>query len=71
MALLPEPDACACAMVIVAPKGHRGGFLSRVFGRDRSVPRPVRGAALLLKGYSDIAGGVDPDSGLDLVWGRP
>lgn len=42
----------------------------RLFGvRPETVPRAARGAALLLAGYRDIGGAIDPATGLDLVWG--
>ncbi len=49
----------------------KAGFFGRVFGGERGLPRGLRGAALLLRGYVDVEGALDPASGLDLVWGKP
>ena len=69
--LLPEPEAVRGALVVVAPTASASGFFSRLLGAgERTLPRALRGAALLLKGYRAIGGGVDPTSGLDLVWGE-
>ena len=67
---LPDPSLIAGAIVVVAPEALAGGFFSRLIGGERPLSRAVRGAALLLRGYFAIAGGVDPASGLDLVWGE-
>jgi hypothetical protein len=69
--LLPEPEAVRGALVVVAPVAATPGFFSRLLGGgDRALARSVRGAALLLKGYRSIGGGVDPSTGLDLTWGE-
>lgn len=66
-AMLPDP-ATFRGLVVIGPSAAETGFLSRILGRERHVPRAVRGAALLLRGYRAIAGGVDPKSELDLCW---
>ena len=66
---LPDPRSIAGALVVVAPFGPRVGLLARFsLVRVEPVPRSVRGAALLLRGYRHVGGGVDPASGLDLAW---
>ncbi len=68
---LPEPRSIAGALLVVAPVAPRAGLLARLsLRRAEPIPRSVRGAALLLRGYRHIGGGVDPESGLDLVWGE-
>ncbi len=47
-------------------------LLGRLLGsraRKARVSRAVRGTALLALGFVEIAAGIDPASGLDLVWG--
>lgn len=66
-AALPEPSAVRGALLVVGPAAEVGTF-ARLLGRERRVPRAVRGSALLLAGYRAIAGGVDPASGHDLCW---
>lgn len=69
---LPDPAATAGALVVLLPSPLRTGLLAKLsLRRVESIPRAVRGAALLLRGYRAIGGGVDPHSGLDLVWGEP
>ena len=69
--LLPEPETLRGAMLVIAPTTGGAGFFTRVFGGGaRTIPRALRGSALLLKGFSSIGGAFDPSSGLDLVWGR-
>ena len=67
-ALLPDPNETSGALVVVSAQIATGGFFSKIFGRSEDVPRAVRGSALLSKGYRSIEGGVDPASGLDLIW---
>ena len=58
--------------VVLGPRMRRRSTLARLFGASSGhVPRGVRGAALLLAGYVEIGGAVDPVSGLDLAWGLP
>jgi len=66
-AALPEP--IAGALIVVCESGDSSLF-GRLLGRRLRVARAVRGAALLLRGYRHIGGGVDPVSGLDLCWGE-
>jgi hypothetical protein len=68
-AMLPDPEQTGGAIVIL-PGEVPQGLAARIFGRVQRVPRAVRGAALLLRGYRAIAGGVDPASGIDLCWGE-
>lgn len=69
--VLPEPRAIAGALVVIAPVAPLSGLLARLsLRRAEPIARSVRGAALLLRGYRHIGGGVDPESGLDLVWGE-
>jgi hypothetical protein len=68
-ALLPDPIEAAGAIVVVSPQLAGAGLLSKIFGRSDEIPRAVRGSALLSRGYGSIEGGVDPASGLDLIWG--
>lgn len=66
--LLPEPATLGSGLVMIGPIAGESGLLSRVFGREVRVPRAVRGSALLLAGYRNVGGAVDPASGLDLCW---
>ncbi|MGZ3420018.1 MAG: hypothetical protein ACXWUG_09600 [Polyangiales bacterium] len=66
--LLPEP--LPGALVFVAPSVAKPGLFARLTGGETKIPRAVRGSALLLRGYRDVAGGLDPASGLDLAWAR-
>jgi hypothetical protein len=69
---LPDPRTVAGAPVVVLPTPPATGLLARLaLRRVAPIPRALRGAALLLRGYRSIGGGVDPRSGLDLVWGEP
>lgn len=66
--LLPEP--MAGGLIFVAPAIAKPGIFARLTGGETRVPRAVRGSALLLRGYTDIGGALDPASGLDLAWAR-
>jgi hypothetical protein len=69
--VLPDPRTIAGALVVVVPAAPLSGLLARLsLRRAEPIARSVRGAALLLRGYRHIGGGVDPESGLDLVWGE-
>jgi hypothetical protein len=69
--VLPDPRTIAGAWVVVGPVAPLSGLLARLsLRRAEPIARSVRGAALLLRGYRHIGGGVDPESGLDLVWGE-
>lgn len=68
---LPDPRSIAGALLVVAPVAPLSGLLARLsLRRAEPIARSVRGAALLLRGYRHVGGGVDPVSGLDLVWGE-
>jgi hypothetical protein len=67
---LPEPASLGAAIVIIGDVAGESGLFSRLLGREVRVPRAVRGSALLLAGYRNIAGAIDPASGLDLCWGE-
>jgi hypothetical protein len=67
-ALLPSLSEIAGAPIVISPQIAGGGFLSKIFGRSDDIARAVRGSALLSKGFASIEGGVDPASGLDLIW---
>ena len=67
---LPEPAALGRGCVVIAPSVGETGLFSRLLGREQRIARAVRGSALLLAGYRNIGGGVDPASGLDLCWGH-
>lgn len=64
---LPEP----AGLLIIGGIACESGLFSRLLGRAVRVPRAVRGSALLLAGYRNVCGAVDPASGLDLCWGEP
>lgn len=64
---LPDP-ATFRGLIVVGPTVAERGFFARVLGRETRVRRAVRGSALLLRGYRDVGGGLDPASGLDLCW---
>jgi hypothetical protein len=66
--LLPEP--ILGALIFVAPAIAKPGIFARLTGGETRLPRAVRGAALLLRGYRAIEGALDPASGLDLAWAR-
>ena len=68
VALLPDPRELAGAPIVVSPQLASAGFFSKIFGNAHEIPRAVRGSALLQRGYGSIEGGVDPASGLDLIW---
>jgi hypothetical protein len=70
VAILPEPETMRRALIFIAPAAPRDGFFARLVGGERPLPRAIRGAALLLKGYGMIGGGIDPVSALDLAWGE-
>jgi hypothetical protein len=55
-------------LVVLLPETSAGGLLG-VFGGAK-VDRAVRCAALLAHGCTDVGGGVDASSSLDLAWGR-
>lgn len=63
---LPEVSG----LVFIGPVAGSTGVFSRLLGREIRVPRAVRGSALLIAGYRNIGGAVDPASGLDLCWGE-
>ncbi len=68
---LPDPRSVAGAIVVVAPMPARTGWLARLsLRRATPLARSVRGAALLLRGYRRVGGGLDAASGLDLAWGE-
>lgn len=66
--LLPEPASLGAGFVIISPIAGEPGLMSRLLGREVRIPRAVRGSALLLAGYRNVAGAIDPASGLDLCW---
>ncbi|MBI2393463.1 MAG: hypothetical protein HYV09_28035 [Deltaproteobacteria bacterium] len=68
-AALPDPSTVRGALIVVGPAAEVGTF-ARLLGRERRLPRAVRGSALLLAGYAAIGGGVDSQSGHDLCWGE-
>ncbi len=67
------PPPVPGVLLFVGPRRARPtalGRFGRIFGvRPDTIPRSVRGTALLLAGYRDIGGAVDAATGLDLVWG--
>jgi hypothetical protein len=67
---LPEPASLGRGFVVIGPTVGESGLFSRLLGREVRIARAVRGSALLLAGYRNIGGGVDPVSGLDLCWGE-
>jgi hypothetical protein len=70
VALLPDPETTRGALVVISPALPREGFFARLVGSERTLPRALRGSALLLKGFGHIGAGIDPASGLDLIWGE-
>lgn len=66
--LLPEP--AFGATLVVAESPTTTSLFARIVGRTFALPRAVRGAALLLRGYREVGGGIDPATGFDLIWGR-
>ena len=71
------PDPATARLVVIGPfavdpasQPFVRGLLARLLDRPARVPRAVRGSALLLRGYRDVQGGLDPVSGLDLCWAR-
>lgn len=66
--ILPEPASLGAGLVIIGPIAGATGLMSRLLGREVRIARAVRGSALLLAGYRNIAGAIDPQSGLDLCW---
>ena len=70
VALLPEPESTRGALVVLSPNLPREGFFARLVGGEHSLPRGLRGSALLLKGFGHIGAGIDPVTGLDLIWGE-
>ena len=68
--LIPDPCPVSGALVVISSGGQTTSFFSRLWKAPTPVPRALRGSALLLKGYRAIAGGIDPSSGLDLIWGE-
>lgn len=68
------PDGATLApstlVVILANGPPASSLLARIFRpASRSIPRVVRATALLARGFVGIGAGVDPASGMDLVWG--
>jgi hypothetical protein len=68
--VLPEPPSIGVGLVIISPIAGETGLMSRLLGREVRIPRAIRGSALLLAGYRNIGGAIDPASGLDLCWGE-
>ncbi len=54
--------------IVVLPETGASGLLG-VFGGSK-VERAARCAALVAYGCTDVGGGVDASSSLDLAWGR-
>ncbi len=72
---LPDPTTLGRgALVVVLPDvasaRSLAGRLFAALGRAPGVPRVLRCTALLARGYVDVGGGVDPETGVDLAWGR-
>jgi hypothetical protein len=65
---LPEPASMGAGLVMIGDLAGEAGLFSRLLGREVRVPRAVRGSALLLAGYRNVCGALDPASGLDLCW---
>jgi hypothetical protein len=67
---LPLPTDLGAGQILVVTDGGVAptGLFAR-FRRRRVVHRAVRGAALLARGYVDVAGGVHAGHD-DAVWGR-
>ncbi len=68
--LLPEPSSLGEGLIVFGDLAGDTGLFSRLLGREVRVSRAVRGSALLLAGYRNVAGGVDRGSGLDLCWAQ-
>jgi hypothetical protein len=67
-AMLPAPiDG---ALIFVAPAIAKPGIFARLTGGETRLPRAVRGSALLLRGYREIEGALQPARGRDLAWAR-
>lgn len=70
MDAIPEATTLpAGTIVIILPDASRGRGILAAFGR-KPIARSARCAALLLRGYVEIAAEVDPASRLDLVHAR-
>jgi len=68
---LPDPSTLADGtLVVLLPEAGAPRGVWSIFSAGKSVPRSVRCGALLLRGYVDLGACVDPQSKLDLVWGR-
>ena len=67
---LPLPSELCDGQILVVEAGaaQPSGLFGR-FRRRPSVHRAVRGAALLARGYVDVAGG-SFEGRIDAVWGR-
>jgi hypothetical protein len=64
---LPVPPTGT--LVLLLPElARRPGLLGRL-ARPEAVPLAIRCTALLARGFTNVGGGVEPTSGLELAWG--
>jgi hypothetical protein len=69
-AQLPDPASLAPRTLLVVLAGEPPrGLIGRLFARSATISRRARAAALLVRGYVEIAAGNDAARDLDLVWG--
>jgi hypothetical protein len=70
-AQIPDTSEVApgALVVVLGDVASSSGIFGRLLRARRSIPRAIRGSALLARGYVRIGGGIDDASGLDLAWG--
>lgn len=74
-AALPDPSSLppGTRVIVAADAASSRSFAGRLFAtlaRTQGIPRVVRCTALLLRGYDEVGGGLDPETSADLAWGR-
>ena len=70
-AQLPDPSSLAAGtLVVILGEGMASpGLFGRLLRPRGRIARAVRASALLVRGYVDIGGGLDPSTRQDLAWG--